>query len=80
MIESLVPLHPDRVTPHWGPPGAVWYEYRPPSGATEVLLEDEMFHVRGWSSNGLKGMCPVALARESLGLSLARHLQQVPWH
>ena len=30
-----------------------------------------MFHLRGWSSNGLVGMSPVKLARESIGLSMA---------
>ena len=33
---ELIPLHPDRVTPHKGPPGAVFYEYRPLSGSMQI--------------------------------------------
>ena len=68
---ELIPLHPDRVTPHKGPPGAIFYEFRPLKGGTEIILQDEMFHLKGLSSNGIVGISPIALARESIGLSMA---------
>jgi len=70
-IDQLIPLHPDRVTPKLLPSGAKAYDYRPPGGAMETLLEDEVFHVLGLSNDGLTGMSVVGLMREALGLALA---------
>jgi len=70
-IDQLIPLHPDRVTPVLLPSGAKAYDYRPPMGATERLLEDQVFHVMGLSNDGLRGMAVIELMREALGLALA---------
>lgn len=70
-IGQLVPLHPDRVTPLMLPTGMKAYDYRLPTGMTERLLEDEVFHVMGLSNDGLTGLSVVGLMRETLGLSLA---------
>lgn len=71
-IGGLIPLHPSRMQVRRGPPGRLWYEYAPPSGgAPEVFLQDEVFHLRGLSSDGLVGLGPVQLAREALGVTIA---------
>jgi HK97 family phage portal protein len=48
----------------------VWYEYQPLKGGKRVIMWDEMFHLRGFSQNGLVGMNPVEVAREAFGLAL----------
>jgi len=70
-IDQLMPLHPDRVTPTMLPTGMKAYDYRTPTGGTERLLEDEVFHVMGLSNDGVSGMSVIGLMRECLGLALA---------
>lgn len=86
-IDGLVPLHPARVTPEANnQDGMGWVDAKGATltehtrmryvvtghgGGRETLTEDEVFHIRGLSSNGLMGLSRVALMRESVGLSLA---------
>ena len=55
------------------PAGAkLYYQYFPINGPTEILLQEEVLHVRGFSTNGIVGMNPIArAAREAIGLSMA---------
>jgi HK97 family phage portal protein len=74
---ALWPLRPDRTFPRRirtnGKP-STWplvYEVRT-SGGPEVTLEPwQVFHVMGYSYDGLRGLSPIALHRETLGLSVA---------
>ena len=68
---ELIPMHPDRVTPFWAPGGGRAYEYAPPSGPSRVLLQDEVLHVAGMGFDGLRGLDPIAYAREAMGLAVA---------
>lgn len=85
-VSELIPIHPDRVTVDRlnGADGVQSFRYkvRSPNGANErTLIQDEMFHVRGLSSDGIEGFSPLDAQRESLGEALAaqsyssRHLQ-----
>jgi HK97 family phage portal protein len=49
------------------------YRYRisQAGGAELILPRGEVWHLRGLSSDGLLGMSPIELARESLGMALA---------
>lgn len=76
-VDQLVPLHPDRVTvlrepegPQ-GRPGRILYQVRREDGTAFTLLPDEVFHVRGLSSDGVTGLSIVGLARETIGLAMA---------
>lgn len=70
-VRALWPLRPDQMRIERRD-GQLWYIYQPPKGAPEVLLRpDQVFHVPGLGFDGLRGYSPIALARESLGLSLA---------
>lgn len=68
---ELVPLHPDRVLPFWAPNGERAYRYTPPEGSEEILLQSEMLHNHGLSFDGLKGISPIQLCRETVGLAMA---------
>jgi len=71
VVDQLVPLHPDRVKVEIGDDGAIRYRVRRKTGEEYVLLADEMFHLRGLSSDGITGLSVIALARESIGVGLA---------
>lgn len=71
VVTSLVPLHPDRMTILLAPDGSIWYEYQPRVGSRVPYREDEILHLRGLSSDGIVGLNPIAVLRESLGTTLA---------
>ena len=73
-VAALLPLHPDRVRPlpeRVG--GRLAYEYFPRRGAREVLLQEEVLHLRGLSlaEDGVIGLSPLDCMREAVGLALA---------
>ncbi|MCJ7678750.1 MAG: phage portal protein, partial [Anaerolineales bacterium] len=70
-VSELIPMHPDSVTPERLPDGTVRYKIRLQTGQTETLNQDDVFHVRGLSSDGLTGLSVIGLMRETLGLALA---------
>jgi len=71
-IVELVPLHPDRVKLDITESGTLRYIVRGDDGRDKPpLLEDEVFHLRGPSDNGLVGMSVVGVARDSIGLAQA---------
>lgn len=55
------------------PPGSkLYYQYFPLNGETEVLLAEEVLHVRGFTTNGIVGMNPITrAAKEAVGLAMA---------
>jgi HK97 family phage portal protein len=73
-VAALVPLQPDRV--RLLPErirGNLAYEYWPRSGGRELLLQDEVLHLRGLSiaEDGVLGLSPLDCMREAVGLALA---------
>lgn len=70
-IAELMPMHPDRVTIELLDNGSYRYRYTPRVGGQEVLRRDEVWHLRGLSSDGIVGLSPLELAREAIGLGLA---------
>lgn len=72
-IEELIPLHPDRVNVYRLPNGRLRYQVRAwYSGAVENYAMEEIFHVRGLSSDGMIGMSPIAVQREVIGTAIAQ--------
>ncbi len=70
-IVELVPIHPDRVRIDLLRSGEYRYRVTDRFGEQTVLPRGEVWHLRGLSSDGLMGMSPIELARESLGMALA---------
>lgn len=68
-VVELVILNPDLVLPVLVG-GTVRYEVLR-GGQTEVLNVDKILHIRGPSSDGLVGLSPIDLARETLGAAQA---------
>ena len=70
-LVALTPLRPelmavvrDQVT------GAIVYRYSDPRGRVDYR-EDEVFHVKGFSLDGLVGLSPIAFGRNSMGAAMA---------
>jgi HK97 family phage portal protein len=71
-VDQLIPLHPDRVRIVQTPAGEIRYEVKQPNGTKQVLLQDEMFHLRGLSSDGITGEGVLTWAKETMGAGLAQ--------
>lgn len=69
-VLHLWPLRPDRMKVTWTGTRKV-YLYSMPDGREVPFRPDEIFHVPGFGFDGLVGYNPIALARESLGLTKA---------
>lgn len=70
-VHSLDPIHPGRVTVEQLPDYTVRYHVRRADGGTKEYGAAQILHLHGLSSNGVTGLSPLRLARESIGLALA---------
>lgn len=73
-VSALIPLHPDRVRPlPQRVSGRLAYEYWSPAKGREILLQEEVLHLRGLSlgPDGVLGLAPIDSLREAVGLALA---------
>jgi HK97 family phage portal protein len=70
-ITDLLPLHPDRMKVELLDTGTYRYRYTDQFGRTIVYRRDEIWHLRGLSSDGIVGMSPIDIAREAIGEGLA---------
>jgi len=70
-IDQLVPLHPDLVQVYRLPNGKLKYQVRSRFTAeVDWFMAEEIFHLRGLSSDGLVGLSPIAVQRETIGNGL----------
>lgn len=70
-ITELLPIHPDRIRMELTPSGDYRYRVTDRLGNETMVPRGEIWHLRGLSSDGLMGMSPIELARESIGMALA---------
>jgi HK97 family phage portal protein len=69
-IVELLPLHPDSVQLEEDN-YKIQYKVQLKNGQTETLQKDQVFHLKGLSSDGFTGMSPITMAREAIGLAIA---------
>ncbi len=53
------------------PDDSLWYEHTSRRGHRTTYREDEILHLRGFSSDGIIGLNPIGVVRESLGVTMA---------
>jgi HK97 family phage portal protein len=71
-IAELRPLHPDRVRVVRLTNGAIRYDVTDPNTSVVAsYVQSEILHIRGLTSDGIVGLSPIAIARESIGGALA---------
>lgn len=70
-VRELLPLNPACVTPKINSNFEVTYKVDFGNGRTETLTQDEIWHVRGITLDGLNGLSPISYARHCIGLGLS---------
>lgn len=68
---ELLPVRPDRVTIEQLPDYGLIYHVTDSSGRLLDFLPRDVFHLRGFSLDGVSGVSVIKYARQTLGLSLA---------
>ncbi|PWV99423.1 phage portal protein [Mangrovibacter plantisponsor] len=70
-VVELLPLDPGAVTPKLNNQWQPVYRVTFPDGSTDVLGQEDIWHVRILTLDGLVGLNPIAYAREAISLGLA---------
>lgn len=70
-VSELLPLDPGCVEPKLNSQWEPVYQVTFPDGSVDVLGQDEIWHVRIMTLDGLVGLNPIAYAREAISLGLA---------
>jgi HK97 family phage portal protein len=65
-------LLPWEVTPKITERGRIFYEIRYDNGPSEVILPDNIIHLKNLGTNGLVGMSPIAIQRENMANAVAK--------
>lgn len=68
---TLIPLNPACMKVEMLTSGRLRYTYSAPGGGAEVYSQDEIFHLRGLSTDGVMGISPVSTMKEPFGLAKA---------
>jgi HK97 family phage portal protein len=69
-VVAITPMRPDRVTIVRQEDGSLLYRHQLGAVLTEYT-EDQIFHVKGFSLDGLIGISPIAQARQVLATAIA---------
>lgn len=70
-VVEILPLDPGSVQPKLNSKWEPVYQVTFPDGSTDVLGQDDIWHVRILTLDGLIGLNPIAYAREAISLGLA---------
>lgn len=70
-VRSLTPISGDRVTVLQLENGRMAYDVTDSNGTKKRMLQEEVFHLRHRSDNGLIGVAPITASRETVQLALA---------
>lgn len=79
-VTELIPLHPSRMEVKRLTNGKLRYYYREPTTPIQPTpdpteyRQDEIFHLRWLSSDGVTGFVPTTLSRDAIGLARATEL------
>nr|WP_317403353.1 phage portal protein [Plesiomonas shigelloides] len=70
-VVELLPIDPGCVEPALNSNWESVYQVTFPDGSTDVLTQDDIWHVRTMTLDGLVGLNPIAYAREAIALTAA---------
>ena len=70
-VQQLLPLAPDRVNVLCLDNGRVGYEITDRAGKVERLVQDDVFHLRHRTDDGIVGISPIARCKQVLELAIA---------
>ena len=69
-VVELLPLDPASVTPKLKDDWTVEYSVNFKKGGTKILTQDDIWHVRLFTLDGLLGLNPITYARKCIGLGM----------
>lgn len=72
--DQLIPIHPDRIPAgnvEKLPNGRLRYWVKQDDGTKKAFNQEDIFHIRGLSGDGLTGKSVIDYARDSFGLAIA---------
>jgi len=70
-VSELWPLHPSRMRVEQLEDGTLRYCYREQNGRETVCTQDQIFHLRWLSNDGVMGILPLTLSRDAIALAQA---------
>lgn len=70
-VRQLIPLAPDRVNVLYLDNGRIGYEITDRAGKVERLVQDDVFHLRHRTDDGIVGVSPIARCKQVLELAIA---------
>lgn len=70
-VSELWPLHPSRMKVEQLEDGTLRYCYREQRGTETIYRQDQIFHLRWLSQDGVTGMLPITLSRDAIALAQA---------
>lgn len=70
-VIGLIPLLPSRMWITQNADLSLTYNYFSPSGGYNEFDQDEIFHLRGLSLDGITGLSVISYAKEAMGLSIS---------
>jgi HK97 family phage portal protein len=70
-VSELWPLHPSRMKVEQLEDGTLRYCYREDRGTETLYRQDQIFHLRWLSADGVMGMLPINLSRDAIALAQA---------
>ncbi len=70
-VDQLIPIHPDRVTIEKLPNGRLRYQVLQDNNTKRPFNQEDIFHLRGPSKDGITGMSVADYATDSFGLTMA---------
>lgn len=79
-VMELLPVTPNRVRIKQAPDTTITYEVRSSTSELMVVAREDMFHLRGPSWDGVRGLDAVILARDAIGLAISAEETQSDWH
>jgi HK97 family phage portal protein len=71
-VTALHPLIAGSVTVECLPSGRLRYKHAKKDGGTEVLLQEEVLHLRYRTRDGVHGMSPIQIAASTFGLAISQ--------
>ena len=70
-LEQLIPLHPQHVEVEQLENGRLRYKVKTEKG-TKTYIQDEILHLKYRSNDGIKGLSPITIARETIAIAQAQ--------
>ncbi len=74
-VRELIPINPGQVTVEKLKSGRLRYVVRSETG-TRVFTQDEILHLKYRSKDGVTGLSPITIARETIGLAQAQQAHE----